>query len=102
MGGYLLILSCVAFGFSLSHTFFYHMQRKVQTSDFMRGLACRMKALFAIMSLMFALNIVISIGIIKSYDHPFWEWITLARIAAIVLYIAALFWLYRFYRRPHV
>ncbi len=48
--------SFMALACSLGHAVFYWRQRTRQPDEFMRGLACRMKALFVVLSLMLLLH----------------------------------------------
>jgi hypothetical protein len=93
--------SSLALGCSLGHTWFYFAQRKVQTDSFMRGLACRMKALFAVMALMFTLDLITGFGLTVNYTMGTWYAVCAAKSVVSILYVAALFWLYFFYRKPH-
>ena len=93
--------SLVALVCSIGHAWFYWMQRKRQPDEFMRGLACRMKAIFAVMSAMFALDLVSGYGMMVNYTMMTWLWICCIKAAISLSYVAALFWLYAFYRRPH-
>ena len=93
--------SLVALVCSVGHAWFYWMQRKLQPDEFMRGLACRMKAIFVVMSCMFTIDLISGYGMMVNYTM--WTWLVICGIKAGISlsYVGALFWLYVFYRRPH-
>lgn len=94
--------SLVALLCSIGHAWFYWTQRARQPDEFMRGLACRMKALFTVMSAMFLLDLVSGYGLMVNYTMMTWLWICAIKAGISLSYVAALFWLYAFYRRPNV
>ena len=101
--GYISLIAYItAAVFSLGHAWFYFDQRKRQTVPFMRGLACRMKFLFLSVFLLLACGVMASIGMI--FRFPVELWVALGAIKAVscVGFVATQFWLFSFYRRPHV
>lgn len=93
--------SLAALGCSIGHSIFYLRQRNRQSDEFMRGLACRMKAIFVIMSCMFSLDLISGYGLMVDYTMGTWLTICVIKAFISVSYVASLFWLYVFYRSPH-
>lgn len=89
-------LSC-----SAAHTVFFFFERNRQKDEFMRGLACRMKALFLTITLLLGIIFISGVGLMVNFTIKTWLYIVIARTIACLVLVGALFWLYSFYRRPN-
>lgn len=101
--GYISLVAYItAAVFALGHAWFYFDQRRRQTAPFMRGLACRMKFLFLSIFLLLACGVAASIGLVLHYPVEIWVALGAIKAVSCIGFVAAQFWLFTFYRGPHV